>query len=83
MKENFSMAEGVQQIDIKPSWFKIGKGVCRGCILSPCLFKLYALYIMRNARLNEAKAGIKIARGNITNLRYADTAPLWQKVKKN
>ena len=43
MKENFSMAAGVQQIDIKPSWFKIGKEACRGCILSPCLFKLYAL----------------------------------------
>ena len=53
-------------------WFKIGKGVCQGCILSPYLFNLYAEYIMRNARLDEAQGGIKIARRNINNLRYAD-----------
>ena len=53
-------------------WFQIGKGVCQGCILSPCLFNLYAKYIMRNAGLEEAQAGIKIARRNINNLRYAD-----------
>ena len=53
-------------------WFQIGKGVRQGCILSPCLFNLYAEYIMRNARLDEAKAGIKIAGRNISNLRYAD-----------
>ena len=53
-------------------WFKIGKGVRQGCILSPCLFNLYAEYIRRNARLDEAQAGIKIARRNIDNLRYAD-----------
>ena len=56
-------------------WFQIGKGVCQGCILSPCLFNLYAEYIMRNAGLEEAgiaQAGIKIARRNINNLRYAD-----------
>ena len=53
-------------------WFQIGKGVRQGCILSPCLFNLYAEYIMRNARLDEAQAGIKIARRNINNLRYAD-----------
>ena len=52
--------------------FQIGKGVCQGCILSPCLFNLYAEYIMRNAGLEEAQAGIKIARRNINNLRYAD-----------
>ena len=52
--------------------FQIGKGVCQGCILSPCLFNLYAEYIMRNAGLDEAQAGIKIARRNISNLRYAD-----------
>ena len=52
-------------------WFQIGKGVSQGCILSPCLFNLYAEYIMRNVGLNEAQAGIKIARRNISNLRYA------------
>ena len=53
-------------------WFQIRKGVCQGCILSPCLFNLYAEYIMQNAGLDEAQAGIKIARRNINNLRYAD-----------
>ena len=53
-------------------WFEIGKGVCQSCILSSCLFNLYAEYIMQNARLDEAQAGIKIARKNINNLRYAD-----------
>ena len=64
-------------------WFQIGKGVCQGCILSPCLFNLYAEYIMRNAGLQEAQVGIKIAGRNINNLRYADEPPLWQKVKRN
>ena len=53
-------------------WFQIGKGVCQGCTLSPCLFNLYSEYIMRNAGLNKAQAGIKIAGRNINNLRYAD-----------
>ena len=53
-------------------WFKIGKGVQKGCILSSCLFNLYAENIMRNARVDEAQAGMKIAGGNINNLRYAD-----------
>ena len=57
-------------------WFQIGKGVCQGCILSPCLFNLYAEYIMRNAGLDEAQAGIKIAGRNISNLRYADDTTL-------
>ena len=57
-------------------WFQIGKGVCQGCILSPCLFNLYAEYIMQKARLNEAQAGIKIAGRNISNLRYADGTTL-------
>ena len=54
------------------SYFQIGKGVCQGCILSPCLFNLYADYIMRNTGLEEAQAGIKIARRNSNKLRYAD-----------
>ena len=57
-------------------WFQIGKGVRQGCILSPCLFNLYAEYIMRNAGLEEAQAGIKIAGRNINNLRYADDTTL-------
>ena len=57
-------------------WFQIGKGVRQGCILSPCLFKIYAEYIMRNAGLKEVQAGIKIAGRNINNLRYADYTTL-------
>ena len=57
-------------------WFHIGKGVCQGCILSPCLFNLYAEYIMRNAGLDETQAGIKIAGRNINNLRYGDDSTL-------
>ena len=57
-------------------WFQIGQGVRQGCILSPCLFNLYAGYIMRNAGLDEAQAGIKIGRRNINNLRYADDTTL-------
>ena len=57
-------------------WFQIGKGVCQGCILSPCLFNFYAEYIMRNAGLEETQAGIKITRRNINNLRYADDTTL-------
>ena len=56
-------------------WFQIGKGLCQGCILSPCLLNLYAEYIMRNAGLEETQAGIKIAGRNINNLRYADDTP--------
>ena len=57
-------------------WLQIGKGICQGCVLSCCLFNLYAEYIMRNTGLEEAQAGIKIARGNINNLRYADDTTL-------
>ena len=58
------------------NWFQIKKGVCQGCILSPCLFNLYAEYIMKKAGLEEAQAGIKIAGRNINNLRYADDTNL-------
>ena len=64
-------------------WFKIGKEVLQGCILSSCLFNLYAEYVMRNARLDEAQAGIKIAERNINNLDMWMTPLLWQKVKRN
>ena len=64
-------------------WFPTGKGEHQGFILSPCLFDLYAEYIMRNAGLDEAQAGIKIAGRNINNLRYTDDTTLWQKVKRN
>ena len=57
-------------------WFQIGKGVCQGCVLSPCLFNLDAEYIMKNAGLDEAQAGINIARRNINNIRYADDTTL-------
>ena len=67
----------------KTDWFQIGKRVRQGCILSLCLFNLYAEYIMRNVGLEEAQAGIKIIGRNMNNLRYADDTPLWQKVKKN
>ena len=62
-------------------WFQIGKGVCQGCILSPCLFNFYAEYIMRNAGLDEAQAGIKISGRNINNLRYADDTTLMAESK--
>ena len=64
-------------------WFQIGKGARQGCISAPCLFNIYAEYIMRNSGRDEAQAWIKIAGRNINNLRYADDTALWQKVKKN
>jgi len=64
-------------------WFQIGKGVRQGCILSPCLFNLYAENIMRNARLQESQAGIETAGRNINNIRYADDTTIIVKTKKN
>ena len=64
-------------------WFHIGKGVHQGCILSPCLFNLYAEYIKRNAGLDEAQAGIKTAQRNINNLRYADDTTLMAESEEN
>ena len=66
-------------------WFQIGKGVRQGCLLTPCLFKLFAEYIMRNAGMDEAQAGIKIVRRNTNNLRYADEElkSLLMKVKED
>ena len=80
----------VRSVHGTTDWFQIGKGVCQGCILSPCLFNLYAEYIMRNARLEETQAGIKIAGrkkrllGEISITSDMQmTPPLWQKVKRN
>ena len=64
-------------------WVKIGKGVCQGCTLSPCLLNLHTEYIMQNAGLDEAQAGIKIAGRSISNLRYADNTTLLQRAKRN
>ena len=64
-------------------WFQIGKGVCQGCILSPCLLKLYAEYIMRNGRMYEAQAGLKIVGKISITSDMQMTPPLWKKVKKN
>ena len=64
-------------------WFQISKGVHQGCILSPCLFNFNVEYIMRNAGVEEAQAGIKTAGKNFSNLRYADDPTIWQKAKKS
>ena len=74
-----------QQLELdmeQTDWFQIGKEVCQGCILSPCLFNLYAEYIMRNAGLEEAHTGIKIARRNTNNLRYVDDTILTAETEK-
>ena len=75
-KQQLTTAQGTAD------WFQVRKGVHQGCILSPCLFNLYAEYIMRNAGLDEAQAGIKIARRNISNLRYADDTTLMAESKE-
>ena len=67
---------------VTTDWFQIGKGVHQGCIFSPCIFNFYAEYIMRNAGLEEAQAGIKIARRNINDLRYADDTTLMAETKE-
>ena len=64
------------ELDGTTAWFQIGKGVCQGCLLLPCLFNLYAEYMMWNARLDESQVGLKIAERNINNLRYADDTTL-------
>ena len=69
--------------NITTGWFQIGEGVHQGCILLPCLFNLYTEYIMRNAVLEEAQAGIKIAGRNISNLRYADDTTLMAESERN
>ena len=70
------------EMDMEQHRFQIGKGVHQGCILSPCLFNLHAEYIMRNAELDEAQAGIKIARRNINNLRYVEATTLMAESKE-
>ena len=70
------------ELDMEQDWFQTGRGVCQGCVLSPCLFNLYAEYIMRNTGLEEAQAGIKIAGRNINNLRYADDTTLKTEIKE-
>ena len=83
LRNLYAGQEAIVRAGYGTDWFQIGKGVHQGCILSPCLFNLYAEYIMRNAGLEEIQAGIKIARRNINNLRYAYDSTLMQKAKKN
>ena len=80
--QNLYASQEEIEADMETDQFKIEKGVCQGCILSPCLFNLYLEYNMRNARLDEAQAGIKIARRNISNLRYADDTTLMAESKE-
>ena len=76
LRNLYACQEATVRSNRRTDWFQIGKGVCQGCILSPCLFNSYAEYIMRNAGLDEAQAGIKIAGRNINNLRYANDTTL-------
>ena len=71
------------ELDIEPDWFEIGKGICQGCILSPCLFNLYAKYIMRNAGLEESQAKSRLPGEISITSDMQMTPPLWQKVKRN
>ena len=82
LRNLFAGQEATVRTGRESDWFQIGKGVCQGCILSPCWFKLYSGHIVQNAGLDEAQAGIKIARRNINNLRYTDDTTL-VKVKSN
>ena len=82
-KQKLELDMEQQTGNMEISYFQIGKGVCQGCILSPCLFNLYADYIMRNTGLEEAQAGIKMARRNINISDRQMITPLWKKVKKN
>ena len=83
LRNLYAGQEAVRTVHGTTDWFQIGKGVCQGCILSPCLFNLHAESIMRNAGLEEAQAGIKIAGKNIKSSDMQMTPQLWQKVKKN
>ena len=74
LRNLYAAQEATVRTESETDWFQIGKGVCQGCILLPCLFNLYKEYTMRNAGLDEAQAGIKVAGRNINNLRYADDA---------
>ena len=80
LRNLYASQEATVRTEHRADWFRIGKGICQGCTLSPCLFNLYAEYIMRNTGLDEAQAGMKIARRNINDPRYAMTPPLRQKV---
>ena len=93
LRNLYACQEATVRTGHRTDWFQIGKGLCQGCILSRCLFNLYAKYIMRNAGLEEAQTGIKIAGRNINNLRYGDDTTimteseeelkgLWIKVKE-
>ena len=83
LRNLFAWQEAIVRIGPRTTdWFQIGKGMCQACILSPCLFYLYAEYIMQNVRLDEAQAGIKIAWRNINNLRYTDDTTLMAESKE-
>ena len=83
LRNLYADQEATVRIRHRMDWFKIEKGVCQGCILSPCLFKLYAEYIMQNAWLNESQAGIKTAGRNTNNLGYTDDTTLMAEMERN